>query len=86
MKRVILVISSVFTFGFWSEVFAESFGYSRPYSSHKIYGDYAYSVQRTSDVGYIVVGKTIWHKGFRSFSVLTGLFKGSRKLSTAGLV
>jgi hypothetical protein len=59
MKRVILVISSVLAFGFWSEVFAESFGCPKPYSSHKIYGDYAYSVQRTSDVGYIVVGETI---------------------------
>jgi hypothetical protein len=59
MKRVILVISSALAFGFWSEVFAESFGCPRPYSSHKIYGDYAYSFQQTADVGYIVVGETI---------------------------
>jgi hypothetical protein len=59
MKRVILVISSALAFGFWSEVFAENFRYPRPYSSHKIYGDYASSVQRTSYVGYIVVGETI---------------------------
>jgi hypothetical protein len=59
MKRVILVISSAFALGFWSEVFAESFGCPRPYSSHKIYGDYAYSFQPTSDGGYIVVGETI---------------------------
>jgi hypothetical protein len=71
MKKVILVISSAFTLGFWSEVFAESFGYPRPYPSHnpmsarsfaKTYGgtgyDYAYSVQQTSDGGYIVAGKT----------------------------
>ena len=59
MKRVILVISSVLALGSWSEVFAESFGCPKTYSSHKIYGDYAYSFQRTSDVGYIVVGETI---------------------------
>ncbi len=76
MKRVILVISSAFAFGFWSEVFAESFGCPRLYSSHnplsatsfaKTYGgtnwDWAYSVQQTSDGGYIVAGWT-W-----SFSV-----------------
>jgi uncharacterized delta-60 repeat protein len=72
MKRVILVISSAFALGFWSEVFAESFGCPRPYSSNnpmsaksfaKTYGrtsyDYAYSVQQTSDGGYIVAGGTI---------------------------
>jgi len=71
MKRVILVISSAFAWGFWSEVFAESFGCPRPYSSPnpmsatyfaKTYGgtmeDYAYSVQQTSDGGYIVAGQT----------------------------
>ena len=69
MKRVILVISSVLAFGFWSEVFAESFGCTRPYSSPnpmsvksfaKTYGgaydDEAFSVQQTSDGGYIVAG------------------------------
>jgi hypothetical protein len=59
MKRIILVVSSVLALGFWSEVFAEIFGCSRLYSSHKIYGDYAYSFQQTADVGYIVVGETI---------------------------
>ena len=57
--------------GFWSEVFAESFGCPRPYSSPnpmsatffaKTYGgvylDVAYSVQQTSDGGYIVAGNT----------------------------
>ncbi len=71
MKRVILVISSVFAFGFWSEVFAESFGCPKPYSSPnpmsatyfaKTYGgtydDWASSVQQTSDGGYIVAGTT----------------------------
>jgi hypothetical protein len=71
MKRVILVISSAFAFGFWSEVFAESFGCPRSYSSPnpmsatyfaKTYGgtdlDRAYSVQQTSDGGYIVAGRT----------------------------
>jgi ribosomal protein S11 len=71
MKRVILVISSAFALGFWSEVFAESFGCPRLYSSHnpmsarsfaKTYGgtyrDYASSVQQTSDGGYIVAGGT----------------------------
>jgi len=71
MKMVILVISSAFAFGFWSEVFAESFGYLRPYSSPnpmsatffaKTYGgtdwDLASSVQQTSDGGYIVAGWT----------------------------
>jgi hypothetical protein len=71
MKRVILVISSAFALGFWSKVFAESFGCPKPYSSlspmsstsfAKTYGgtdwDYAYSVQQTSDGEYIVVGST----------------------------
>jgi hypothetical protein len=71
MKRVILVISSALDFGFWSEVFAESFGCPRPYSSPnpmsvksfaKTYGgadwDEAFSVQQTSDGGYIVAGST----------------------------
>jgi hypothetical protein len=71
MKRVILFLSSTFAFGFWSEVFAESFGCSRLYSSispmsaisfAKTYGgtndDKAYSVKQTSDGGYIVAGST----------------------------
>jgi hypothetical protein len=71
MKRVILVILGAFALGFWSEVFAESFGYPRPYPSHnpmsaisfaKTYGgtywDEAFSVQQTSDGGYIVAGYT----------------------------
>jgi hypothetical protein len=68
MKRVILVISGAFALGFWSEVFAESFGCPRPYSSHnpmsatsfaKTYGGTsASSVQQTSDGGYIVAGYT----------------------------
>jgi len=71
MKRVILVISSVLAFGFWSEVFAESFGCPKPYSSHnpmsatsfaKTYRgtstDRAFSVQQTSDGGYTVAGYT----------------------------
>jgi hypothetical protein len=71
MKRVILVVSSVLALGFWSEVFAESFGCPRPYSSHnpmsatyfaKTYGgtgwDEASSVQQTSDGGYILAGYT----------------------------
>jgi hypothetical protein len=71
MKRVILVILGAFALGFWSEVFAESFGCPRPYSSHnpmsvksfaKTYGgeiyDRFYSVQQTSDGGYIVAGYT----------------------------
>jgi hypothetical protein len=69
MKRIILVISGAFVLGFWSKVFAESFGY--PYFSTntlsvksfaKTYGgtsyDIAYSVQQTSDGGYIVAGYT----------------------------
>ncbi|MFZ8835359.1 MAG: T9SS type A sorting domain-containing protein [Candidatus Caldipriscus sp.] len=72
MKRVILVILGAFALGFWSEVFAESFGCPKPYSSHnpmsatyfaKIYGgtnsEGAYSVQQTSDGGYIVAGGTL---------------------------
>jgi hypothetical protein len=71
MKRVILVILGAFALGFWSEVFAESFGCPRLYSSHnpksatyfaKTYGgtggDIAYSVQQTSDGGYILAGET----------------------------
>jgi hypothetical protein len=71
MKRVILVILSTFAFGFWSEVFAKNFGCPKPYSSPnpmsatyfaKTYGgtsyDWAFSVQQTSDGGYIVAGKT----------------------------
>ncbi|MFZ8835347.1 MAG: hypothetical protein ACO2O5_14320, partial [Candidatus Caldipriscus sp.] len=71
MKRVILVISSALALGFWSEVFAESFGCPKPYSSHnpmsvksfaKTYGgaynNEATSVQQTSDGGYIVAGGT----------------------------
>jgi uncharacterized delta-60 repeat protein len=71
MKRVILVLSGSFALGFWSEVFAESFGCPRPYSSPnpmsatsfaKTYGgtntDVASSVQQTSDGGYIVAGWT----------------------------
>ncbi len=75
MKKVILVISSAFALGFWSEVFAESFGCPKPYSSPnpmsavsfaKTYGgtrwDEASSVQQTSDGGYIVAGET-WSLG-----------------------
>jgi hypothetical protein len=72
MKRVILVLSGAFALGYWSEVFAESFGCPRPYSSlspmsatyfAKTYGgtsrDKAYSVQQTSDGGYIVESFTL---------------------------
>jgi hypothetical protein len=71
MKRVILVVSSALAFGFWSEVFAESFGCPRLYPSPnpmsatsfaKTYRgtdlEGAYSVQQTSDGGYIVAGRT----------------------------
>jgi hypothetical protein len=71
MKRVILVILGAFALGFWSEVFAESFGCPRLYSSPnpmsatyfaKAYGeaywDEGNSVQQTSDGGYIVAGWT----------------------------
>jgi hypothetical protein len=71
MKRVILVLSSAFALGFWSGVFAKSFGCPKPYSSHnpmsaisfaKTYGGtdgyWASSVQQTSDGGYIVAGYT----------------------------
>jgi hypothetical protein len=71
MKRVILVLSSAFALGFWSEAFAESFGCPKPYPSPnpmsatsfaKIYGgtwdDWANSVQQTSDGGYILAGLT----------------------------
>jgi TolB-like protein len=75
MKRVILVISSALALGFWSEVFAESFGCPKTYSSPnpmsatsfaKTYGgtnwDWTSSVQQTSDGGYIVAGWT-WSFG-----------------------
>jgi hypothetical protein len=71
MKRVILIVLGAFALGYWSEVFAESFGCPRPYSSNnpmsatsfaKSYGgayeDDANSVQQTSDGGYIVAGYT----------------------------
>jgi hypothetical protein len=70
MKRVILVLLGSFALGFWSKVFAESFGC--PYFSTntlsvksfaKTYGgtsyDRAYSVQQTSDGGYILAGRTL---------------------------
>ncbi|MFZ8835369.1 MAG: hypothetical protein ACO2O5_14430, partial [Candidatus Caldipriscus sp.] len=71
MKRVILFLLGALALGFWSEVFAESFGCPRLYPSHnpmsatsfaKSYGgayeDDANSVQQTSDGGYIVAGYT----------------------------
>jgi len=71
MKRVILVVLGAFALGFWSEVFAESFGCPRMYPSHnpmsatsfaKTYGgtgwDVAFSVQQTSEGGYIMAGYT----------------------------
>jgi len=71
MKKVILVLSGSFALGFWSKVFAERFGCPRPYSSPnpmsatsfaKTYGgtnyDGAFSVQHTSDGGYILAGWT----------------------------
>jgi len=71
MKRVILIVLGAFTLGFWSEVFAESFGCPRTYSSNnpmsavsfaKTYGvalwELAYSVQQTSDGGYILASYT----------------------------
>ncbi len=71
MKRVILVILGAFALGLWSDVFAESFGCPKQYSSPnpmsavsfaKTYGgtdyDLAFSVQQTSDGGYIVAGYT----------------------------
>jgi hypothetical protein len=81
MKRVILVLLGSFAFGFWSEVFAESFGCPKPYSSlnpmsatyfAKTYGgtddDGAYSVQQTSDGGYIVAGRT-WSFGAGDYDI-----------------
>jgi TolB-like protein len=75
MRGVILVLSSAFALGFWSKVFAESFGCRKLYPSPnplsatsfaRTYGgtdyDWANSVQQTSDGGYIVAG------GTRSFS------------------
>ncbi|MCC6012537.1 T9SS type A sorting domain-containing protein [Candidatus Caldipriscus sp.] len=69
MKRVIWVLSGSFALGFWSEVFAESFGcpYFSPNpmsvkSFAKTYGgtswDEVSSVQQTSDGGYILAGYT----------------------------
>jgi hypothetical protein len=78
MKRVILVILGTFALGFWSEVFAESFGCPKPYSSPnpmsaiyfaKTYGGAsASSVQQTSDGGYIVAGKT-WSFGAGGYDI-----------------
>jgi ribosomal protein S11 len=71
MRWVILVLSGACALGFWSKVFAESFGCPRTYPSPnpmsatyfvKTYGgtdgDGASSVQQTSDGGYIVSGGT----------------------------
>jgi len=71
MRIVVLVISSAFVLGYWSRVFAESFGCPRLYPSPnplsvtsfaKTYGgtssDFAFSVQQTYDGGYIVAGLT----------------------------
>jgi hypothetical protein len=69
MKRVVLVLSGAFALGFWSEVFAESFGcpYFSPNpmsaaSFAKTYGgtswDEVSSVQQTSDGGYTLAGYT----------------------------
>jgi hypothetical protein len=79
--RVILVLSGSFALGFWSKVFAESFGCPKPYFSHnpmsaisfaKTYRgtdlEGASSVQQTSDGGYIVAGMT-W-----SFDVVEDIF------------
>jgi hypothetical protein len=79
--RVILVLSGSFALGFWSKVFAESFGCPKPYFSHnpmsaisfaKTYRgtdlEGASSVQQTSDGGYILAGWT-W-----SFDVVGDIF------------
>jgi len=71
MKRVVLVLLGAFALGFWSKVFAESFGCPRLYPSPnplsstsfaKTYGgtnwDEVSSVQQTSDGGYILAGYT----------------------------
>jgi hypothetical protein len=84
MKKVILFVSSALALGFWSEVFAESFGCPRPYSSPnpmsatyfaKTYGgayyDQAYSVQQTSDGGYILAGSTVFGPYYDIFLIKT---------------